>query len=81
MRPQTPVPLTFEEHTQLGRELRLTRARLHELSSVVMDAYGPRNQAAFGLQKIAEAMDRLCNDLEAQASLDLPGQHVTGLYL
>ena len=81
MRPETPVPLTLEEHAQLGRELRQTRRRLHELSSVVGEIYGPRNRAAFTLQKIAEAMDLLCGDLEIQASLDLPGQNVAGLYL
>jgi hypothetical protein len=81
MRPQMPVPLTLEEHMELGRELRQTRARLHELSLVVTDVYGPRNQAAFTFQKLAEAMDRLCGDLEAQAAEDLPGQSVAGLYL
>ncbi|HUK17464.1 MAG TPA: hypothetical protein VLW65_13660 [Bryobacteraceae bacterium] len=81
MRPQTPVPLTFEEHAQLGRELRPTRLRMHELSAVVVEIYGPQNRAAFTFQKIAEALDRLCADLETQAAADLPGQSVDGLYL
>ena len=80
MRPETPVPLTWEEHAELAKELRQTRRRLHELSSVVVGVYGPQNRAAFTLQKIAEAMDRLCGDLESQAATDLPGQHVAGLY-
>ena len=81
MRPQTPLPLTFEEHAQLGRELRHTRSRMHELSAVVLEIYGPQNRAAFTFQKIAESMDRLCADLETQAAADLPDRRVDGLYL
>ena len=81
MRPQTPVPLTLEEHTELGRELRKTRLRLHELCSVIVDVYGAPSRAAFTFQKVVEAMDRLVGDMEAQAASDHPGRKVAGLYM
>jgi len=81
MRSQTPPPLTLEEHTELGRELLQTRMRLHELCVLVVGVYGPQNRAAFSFQKTAEALDRLCGDLQAQAAEDLPGCNLDGLYL
>jgi hypothetical protein len=80
MRPQTPVPLTLEEHTQMGRELRQTRTRLRELCAVVVGIYSLNNRAAFNFQKATEAIDRLCIDLQAQAAADLPGCNIDGLY-
>ena len=80
MRPQTPVPLSLEEHAELGRELRRARLRLHELSAVVHGVYGPQNRAAFMFQKVTEAMDRLVGDMEAQATADHPGHKIGGLY-
>ena len=81
MRPQTPVPLTLAEHRDLGRELRDANARLQELCKVVVSAYGPNNQASFTFLKVAANLDRLCQDLQAQAAQDLPGFSVDGLYL
>jgi len=80
MRPQTPVPLTLEEHRELGRELRATNARLQELCKVVVAIYGPNTQAAFTFRKAAENLERLCQDMQAQAAMDLPGIPVDGLY-
>jgi len=80
MRPQTPIPLTLEEHQELGKELRAVNARLQELCRLVADVYGPQSQAAFTFLKVAEAVDRLCQDLQAQAAADLPGYPVNGLY-
>jgi hypothetical protein len=80
MRPQTPVPLTLEEHAELGRELRQNRLRLHELCSVIVDVYGANNRAAFTFRKVIESMDRLAGDMEAQAAADHPGNQVAGLY-
>ena len=80
MRPQTPVPLTLEEHTELGQELRRTRLRLHELCSVIEDVYGAHNRAAFSFRKVIETMDRLVGDMESQSAADHPG-HKVGLYL
>lgn len=81
MRPQTPLPLTMEEHIELGRELLLTRARMRELCDLVVGVYGPQNRAAFSFQKAADALDRLCGDLQAQAAEDLPDCKLDGLYL
>jgi hypothetical protein len=64
----------------LGAELRLTRLRLHEMCTLVMSVYGPQNQAAFDFVKTAESMDRLCEDLQAQAEHDWPGHPTEGFY-
>ena len=81
MRLQAPVPLTLEEHRELGRELRAANTRLQELYKVVVGVYGPNNQASFTFRKVAENLNRLCQDLQAQAAHDLPGFSVDGLYL
>ena len=81
MRPQTPVPLTLEEHRELGAEMRMVNARLQELCKVVVSVYGPNAQAAFTFLKAAEQINRLCQDLQAQAAKDLPGYSTDGLYL
>jgi hypothetical protein len=81
MRPEVSSPLTLKEHRELRRELRAARARLRELSNVVVAVYGPNNRAAFSFLKIADAMDRLCQDLQVQVSQDYPGRNVDGLYL
>ena len=80
MRPESLNPLTLDEHRELGAELRGTRSRLHELSALVMGVYGPQNRAAFDFVKIAEAVDRLCQDLETQAARDWPGHATQDLY-
>ena len=80
MRPQTPVPLTWEEHTELSRELRITRSRLHELAAMVQDVYGQQSRPGFAFQKVNEELDRLCEELEIQAAADLPGLK-SGLYV
>jgi hypothetical protein len=76
----TTNPLTLDEHRELGREVRATRARLRQLCGLVMSVYGPANTAAFAFQRAADAMDRLCGDLQAQASADHPGHPVDGFY-
>ena len=81
MRPQAPVPLTWAEHWELGQELRAVNARLQELSKVVVGVYGPNNQASFTFLKVAENLNRLCQDLQAQAAKDHPGFSVDGFYL
>ena len=80
MRPQTPIPLTLEEHRELGVELREINARLQALSQVVISVYGPQTQAAFTFQKVADQVQRLCEDMQAQATRDLPGFSVDGFY-
>jgi hypothetical protein len=81
MRPKSPVPLTVEEHRELGAEMRSTNARLQELCKLVVSVYGPQTQAAFSFLKMADQMNRLCQDLQAQAAKDLPDYPVDGLYL
>ena len=81
MRPHSPVPLTLEEHRELGAEMRSTYTRLQELRKMVVSVYGPHTQAAFSFLKMAEQMNRLCQDLQAQAAKDLPDYPVDGLYL
>jgi hypothetical protein len=77
----TPNPLTLEEHRQLGTELRATNERLRQLCDLVVSVYGPNNSAAFAFQKVAEAMERLCKDMESQAAHDLPGYSANNFYL
>jgi hypothetical protein len=54
---------------------------MRELCQLVVNVYGPNNQAAFTFQKAAEAVDRLCNDLQAQAAQDYPGYPIGSLYI
>lgn len=81
MRPKAPLPLTLEEHRELARELRANNARLRELCGLVVSVYGPNNQAAFTFQKVAETVERLCNDMQAQAAQDYPGFPIDNLYI
>jgi hypothetical protein len=80
MRSENSDPLTLDEHRELGVELRGTRSRLHQLCTLVMSVYGPQNQVAFDFRKAAESMDRLCQDLQAQAAHDWPGHSTEGFY-
>jgi hypothetical protein len=61
--------------------MRSVNARLQELCKVVVSVYGPNAQAAFTFLKVAEQINRLCQDLQAQAAKDLPGFPIDGLYL
>jgi hypothetical protein len=80
MRPGIPIPLTLEEHRQLGAEIRTARAHMYQLCDLVVAVYGPNNQAAFSFLKAVESLDRLSQDLQAQAVLDLPGYPTAELY-
>jgi hypothetical protein len=81
MHPEPPLPLTLEEHRELARELRASNARIRELCQLVLTVYGPNNQAAFTFTKAAEAVERLCNDMQAQAAQDYPGYPIGSLYV
>jgi hypothetical protein len=74
-------PFTHQEHRDLGRELRLTEARLREFHDVVVAAYGTHSRAAFSFQKLLEAMTRLRADLQIQMGRDYPGYGADGTYL
>jgi hypothetical protein len=54
---------------------------MRELCDVVGGAYGPNNRAAFSFLRLTDAMDRLCQNLQAQVSEDCPGPGVDDLYL
>jgi hypothetical protein len=73
IRPDKASPLTAEEHADLGHEIKLVGTRLRELERLVTSVYGPGNQAAFSFVKAVESIERLQDDLEAQAALDVPG--------
>ena len=81
MRPQTPIPLTLEEHRELAAEMRAVNARMQALCAMVVSVYGPNTQAAFTFLRAAEHVNRLCQDLQAQAAKDLPGYPIDGLYI
>lgn len=80
MASETSLPLTRDEHYELGRELWAVSARLRELCGLVTGVYGPNNQSAFDFEKAMEMLDRLRSDLQAQAETDLPGYDVHGYY-
>jgi hypothetical protein len=61
--------------------MRTVNARLQELCKVVVSVYGPNAQAAFAFLKVADQINKLCQDLQAQAARDLPGFPTEGLYL
>ncbi len=74
------TPLTLDEHRELGSELRRTRARLHQLCAMVAGVYGPNSYATFSFQKAADAVDRLCREMQTQAARDLPGYQIDEFY-
>jgi hypothetical protein len=74
------LPLTRDEHYELGRELRAMSARMRELCGLVVSVYGPNNQSAFQFEKATAVLDRLRGDMQAQAEADLPGFDVRGYY-
>jgi len=74
-------PLTLDEHREMAREMKRNVARLRTMCDLVVSVYGPQNRAAFSFLKAMEALDRLNQDLETQATVDLPGHAVNGLYL
>ena len=74
-------PLTLDEHRELGRELSAINARMRELCNLVVTVYGPHNRASFTFLKTAESMERLCQEMQTQVTLDHPGYSVEKVYL
>jgi hypothetical protein len=70
MHSEMPLPLTAEEHRELGSEINAATARLQGLCHLVVNVYGPNNRAAFSFIKALEALDRLETDLRAQSEAD-----------
>jgi hypothetical protein len=67
------IPLTLDEHRELGRDMQANTARLRSLCDLIVQVYGPQNLAAFNFLKAMEALDRVNYELQAQAVHDLPG--------
>jgi hypothetical protein len=80
MPPQALNPLTFEEHRELGRDIVKTRARMRHLAAVMFTVYGPQSKTAFSFKKLNEAVDRLCEEMQAQAEQDCPGLDASSFY-
>jgi hypothetical protein len=80
MDPENLIPLTLDEHRELGREMKAATIRLRSLCDLIVNVYGLNNPAAFSFLKAMEAMDRLNADLASQASRDLPGIQPGDLY-
>lgn len=78
--PTVPNPLTYDEHQELGREILNTKARLVQLGSMAATVYGVQSRTAFHFQKLTEAMDKLCDELQAQAEQDCPGLDAPAFY-
>ena len=74
------MPLTLEEHRELGRELRTMNSRLQELGALIVGVYGPQNPAASAFTGLTQALERLRGDLQSQAAQDLPGYPMNGIY-
>jgi hypothetical protein len=77
---ENSLPLTRDEHYELGRELRTASARMRELCGLVVSVYGANNPSASQFRRATEALDRLRSDLQAQAEADLPGLDLRGYY-
>jgi hypothetical protein len=78
---ESHLPLTLEEHRELGQEIRTASARLRELCTMMAGVYGSENRAAHSFVKLTEAMNSLRQELQTQAVRDLPGYPVDGVYL
>jgi hypothetical protein len=81
MRPDNFVPLTMEEHRELAREMKQSAQQMRTLCALVVGVYGPQSRAAFSFLRAVEAFDRLNQDMQTQATQDLPGFPVDDLYL
>jgi hypothetical protein len=81
MSAESPLPLTLEEHRELGQEIRAASARLRELCAMMVGVYGAENRAARSFVKLTEAINSLRQELQTQAARDLPGDPVDGIYL
>ena len=81
MSAESSLPLTLEEHRELSQEIRAASARLRELCTMMVGAYGSENRAAHTFVKLTEAMNSLRQELQTQAVRDLPGDPVDGIYL
>ncbi|HZT32331.1 MAG TPA: hypothetical protein VFA33_20755 [Bryobacteraceae bacterium] len=70
--------LTQEEHEEIGRAVRLATRRMEEIAALLVQVYGPSSRTAFSATKARDAMLRFQNDLQFQATVDLPGIRING---
>ena len=70
MTPETPLPLSSEEHRELAEELRDATERLQPLCDLIVSVYGRESRAAASFLKAIEALERLQAELAAQARYD-----------
>ena len=75
------APLTLDEHRELARKMKETELCLRTICDLVVGVYGPQNRASFSFRKAIEAIERLNQDLQTQATHDLPGYPAKDLYL
>ena len=80
MAAEPPLPLTLDEHRELGTEVKRASARVRELGRLVTAVYGPGSRVASDFAKAVDALERLQESMETQASRDLPGLHLDGIY-
>jgi hypothetical protein len=73
-------PLSYDEHRELALEIHKSKAKLLHLRSVAATVYGPQSRVAFDFQKVNDAIDRLCDELSAQADQDCPGLDASAFY-
>ena len=78
--PPVVNPLSYDEHRELAREIQKSKARLLQLGSVAATIYGRQSRMAFHFQKVNEAIDKLCDELQAQADQDCPGLDAATFY-
>ena len=78
---EDPVPLSLDEHMQLARERRASEARWRQLSQMVADVYGHESPCAFTFRKTIALIEHLRQQLQRQASQDLPAGSAEGLYV
>jgi hypothetical protein len=74
------IPLTIDEHRELGRELQTTTKQLRSLCDLIVQVYGPQNLAAFAFLKALDALDRVNCEMQSQAMEDLPGHEKDVFY-
>jgi hypothetical protein len=80
MGPDLTLPLTLDEHRELGAEIKAASARFRELEHLVVSVYGPVNSASISFGRVVEALERLQREMEAQAATDVPSHRTYDLY-
>jgi hypothetical protein len=80
MRSDNLVPLTPDEHRELGKEMTAAASRLREFCGLVLGVYGPQSRVGFSFVKAMEAVDHLNREMQTQAIQDSRGSVTHQLY-